>query len=133
MAITAQAPIDRVSFEAHWAFTPEKLDSAIAKLAQAANPLRIVLFGSRARSSHRSDSDVDLAVILDKHSKQVSSGDLYRALQGREMSIDILVADLGHHERFAKSINSVHYDIQREGVVLYERNRHGSAGRADAA
>ena len=46
-----------------WAPTPEKMQAAIERLVTAAQPTRIILFGSRARGDADDRSDVDLLVI----------------------------------------------------------------------
>lgn len=43
--------------------TPEQITSAVHRIAEAARPERILLFGSHARGEARDDSDLDLLVI----------------------------------------------------------------------
>ena len=45
-----------------WAPTPEKMQAAIERIVTAAQPTRIILFGSRARGAADDRSDVDLLV-----------------------------------------------------------------------
>ena len=40
-----------------------KIDSAIRLLRKAANPIRIILFGSYARGDSSQDSDLDILVV----------------------------------------------------------------------
>ena len=116
-----------------WGITPERMREAVERIVKAANPLRVIAFGSWARGEHTPESDLDLAVILDEQSTVRDAGKLYECASGIRMSMDILAATLEHHERFGVSPNSVHGDIKREGVVLYERDRHGSASAVNAA
>ena len=97
------------------------------------NPLRIIAFGSWARGDHRPDSDWDVAVILDADSNREAARHLYTNLQGLDMSMDILTVDFERHVRFRNSINSVHHDIDKEGIVLYERALDGCTSRTAAA
>ena len=90
-------------------------------------------FAEYVRRGHPQVGDLDLAVILDEQSTVRDAGKLYECASGIRMSMDILAATLEHHERFGVSPNSVHGDIKREGVVLYERDRHGSASAVNAA
>jgi len=49
-----------------WHVTPEKLAEATRRLVEAAQPRKIILFGSRARGEQREDSDVDLLDVADE-------------------------------------------------------------------
>ena len=46
-----------------WAVTPDKIEEAVRRIAEAAHPLKVILFGSRARGSASPESDLDLLVI----------------------------------------------------------------------
>ena len=48
-----------------WAVTPDKIEEAVRRIAEAANPLKVILFGSRARGSASPESDLDLLVETD--------------------------------------------------------------------
>jgi predicted nucleotidyltransferase len=119
--------------EFDWTITPEKVDRAVRQIVDIARPLRVVAFGSWARGQNGPDSDVDLAVILDDKSDVEAAQFLRGKLTDIAMPMDILSVQLERFERFRHSVNSVHYDIDHEGVVLYERGVHGSSGRAVAA
>jgi predicted nucleotidyltransferase len=100
--------------------TAEKVVAAVARIVALAKPLRVVAFGSRARGDHRRDSDLDLAVIVEKYDPKVDKRPIWRSDVGECMSIDMLIADRGRHEYMRDSIISVHHDIANEGVVLYD-------------
>jgi predicted nucleotidyltransferase len=59
------------------------LKAIVKRLVDAADPERIVLFGSRARGDHQSDSDLDLLIVADSaeppHRRAVRA---YHALRG---------------------------------------------------
>jgi predicted nucleotidyltransferase len=116
-----------------WGITPERMREAVERIVAVSNPLRVIAFGSWARGEHQPDSDLDIAVILDENSTVASAGALYECVSGIRMSMDILAASVERHEQFGVSVNSVHGDIKREGIVLYDRDRHGSASAVDAA
>jgi uncharacterized protein len=115
-----------------WAVTEEKVWTALQRLIAAADPVKIVAFGSRAKGTAREDSDLDLAVILPADTV-LQDTSLWGALSGLSMSVDMIVTNENLHERLQRSINSVHYDIDREGVVLYEKGAHGTPRRAAVA
>jgi predicted nucleotidyltransferase len=112
-----------------WSITEEKVAEALERILAVSNPVRIVAFGSRARGDFQQDSDLDLAVILDSGAAEAKSR-LSSALQGISASIDLLVTDMEHHKLFSPWLNSVHYDIENEGVILYDRD-HDKDKRPD--
>lgn len=112
-----------------WTVTEEKVMAALERLIAAADPVRIVAFGSRAKGTAREDSDLDLAVILPGDSPRPAAS-LWRAVSGLGLSVDLIVANETLHQRFSHSINSVHHDIADEGIILYEKGTHGSPDRA---
>jgi len=111
--------------------TEEKILAAVERIVEVANPVRIVAFGSRARGDFRPGSDLDLAIILD-HLPTGAKPPVGRAtLDGIVMSVDVLVFDKERHERMRPWPGSVHYDIGREGVLLYDReSENGTDSRA---
>lgn len=115
-----------------WAVTEEKVWTALQRLIAAANPVKIVAFGSRAKGTAREDSDLDLAVILGPDSPQ-PTWSLWHIFSDLRLSTDLIVADEMRHERFRHSINSVHHDIDTEGVVLYRKDMNGTPDRAAVA
>ena len=64
-----------------WAVTEEKVWTALQRLIAAADPVKIVAFGSRAKGAAREDSDLDLAVILGRilPSRLFRCGGLFQA------------------------------------------------------
>lgn len=92
---------------------PDRVLKDIVNAADRATVTRIVLFGSRARGTHRERSDIDLAVF---------GGDFdqfFWIIQ--EHSWSLLRFDLVETE----SCTSLELlaEIEREGVVLYEKIR----------
>jgi predicted nucleotidyltransferase len=100
--------------------TSEKVISAVERIVKLANPLKVIAFGSRARGDHRRDSDLDLAVIVEKFDPAVDQRPIWRADIDVWMSIDMLVFERARHEFMRDSIISVHRDIAEEGVTLYD-------------
>lgn len=100
--------------------TPAKVLSVVERIVAVAQPLRVIAFGSRARGDHRTDSDLDLAVIVENYDSKVDKRPVWRSDVGESMSIDLLVAGRERHEFMRDSIISVHHDIENEGVILYD-------------
>ncbi|MGB9685501.1 MAG: nucleotidyltransferase domain-containing protein [Rectinema subterraneum] len=85
-------------------------------------PVRIVLFGSRAVGKEQKDSDIDICVIyknLPKRNLEVLQ-DLYRELFKLDTEpVDLLVFDEKCFNEKAAHPNSLEAKILRDGVLLY--------------
>ena len=93
---------------------PERVLADIRRLAAEYGVERVVLFGSRARGTHRPKSDIDLAV----HSG--SSGNFAAFAESMEdeawtlLPLDLIDMDAPLSAGFVT-------EIKRDGVVLYEK------------
>jgi predicted nucleotidyltransferase len=106
---------------ADWGYTPERLEECLRRIVAVAQPLQVILFGSRARGDFRPESDVDLAVILDAPQEQVRKRLPYDTLRGIRMPIDMVVVSREKYEMHRPWLNSIFNYINREGIVLYDR------------
>jgi len=102
--------------------TPERIQTAVARLASAARPSRIIVFGSAARGTVGPHSDLDLLVVMphavpDWHSESVR---LRRMLAGTPMAIDILVVSEAEAAAAATRQQGIISHALRHGVVMYE-------------
>ena len=118
--IAQESAASETWFEGLSRVTPAKVQSAVERIVAVAQPLRVIAFGSRARGDHRQDSDLDLAVIVEKYDSKIDQRPIWRSDVGECMSIDLLVVGKDRHEYMRDSIISVHHDIAKEGVVLYD-------------
>ncbi len=102
---------------------PQDLIAIIVdRVVRQFDPVRIILFGSRARGEARADSDVDLLVILLKVSdKRRAVIAIRRALNGIPASKDIIVATPQEIAERGNVIGLVLRPALREGKVIYER------------
>jgi uncharacterized protein len=98
------------------------IDEMVERLVRSFNPLKIILFGSRARGDARPDSDVDLLVVMpegtDRHLAAVSMLD---RLADAALPKDILVTTPAEITARSHSVGSVLRPALREGKVLHER------------
>lgn len=99
------------------------LDSIVGRICAELDPLRIFLFGSRARGEDTPDSDYDLMVELVHDSGEIH---LYR-LRMHELfardhcRVDVHFRRPGEIERRKDDPGTVDWDVVREGRLLYSR------------
>jgi len=102
---------------------PGCLPEMIDRIVTGFDPLRIILFGSWARGEARSDSDVDLLVVLpDIAHKRKITVDIMRVLNGIPASKDIVVTTPEEISSCGNVIGLVLRPALREGKVVYERD-----------
>lgn len=98
----------------------EKVLDVVETIIAKARPLRITVFGSRARGTHGPESDLDLAVMLESYEPGQRQPPISRSDLNPWMPIDLLIFNRERHEFMKDSIISVHHDIANEGVTLYD-------------
>jgi predicted nucleotidyltransferase len=99
-----------------------KIAKAAELLRQAAQPTRIILFGSHARGSAGQDSDVDLLVIVaDVRDRMAEMVRLSRVLSPLRLPVDLLVATEETFRYWSDTPGNVYFAAQTEGRVLYEQ------------
>lgn len=102
------------------------LEHLTEKLVEAAEPRRIILFGSYARGEAAPQSDLDLLVIEDEpfgpgRSRRKEAARLSRLLADLPIPQDILLYSADEVEKWRGARNHVVARALREGKVLYER------------
>jgi predicted nucleotidyltransferase len=99
----------------------EIIASAGRTLAELARePVKVVLFGSRARGDAEPESDYDFLVVErevpDKHAEMVR---LRRALRPLGVPCDVMVVSEQYADEWASALNSMVYSAMAEGRVLH--------------
>ena len=76
------------------------VEDLVQQIVARARPLRVILFGSSASGEARSDSDIDLLIVMPEgtHRRRTAQR-LYVELQGCPLPFDLLVATPGDLER----------------------------------
>jgi uncharacterized protein len=98
------------------------LEEITRRIREVSDPEQIILFGSRARSDSRPDSDLDLLVVKDNiESTRVEAGRIYRALRTIPIPVDIAVVRPAYVEQYRDIIGTIVRPALREGKVLYAR------------
>ena len=99
---------------------PAVLAATIKQVVAAAQPEKIVLFGSAARGTMGPDSDLDLLVIKGgKFNRHRVTTAIYRQLSG-DIAVDAVVVTPEEVERYRNSHCLVICPAMREGKVVYE-------------
>ncbi|MEW6048657.1 MAG: nucleotidyltransferase domain-containing protein [Bacillota bacterium] len=99
------------------------LAEVVHRLVQAYEPIRIYLFGSRARGDAGPDSDYDLLVLVsdDAPRERRRSQLAYERLWGTGTAADVLVWTLSAFDSRVHLRSSLPGTVVREGKVVYER------------
>jgi len=96
------------------------LADIIRRIVEAAQPDKIILFGSAARGEMGPDSDFDLLVIKSgKYNRRRLTTTIYRHLRGKGAPVDVVVVTPEEVERYGASPYLIIYPALREGKVVY--------------
>lgn len=102
--------------------TADYLPEAIELITREFDPLRIILFGSRARGEALPDSDLDLLVVFPQiDNKRTVTIDLMRTLRDLPISKDVVVTTPQEIAERGDVLGLVLRPALREGVIVYER------------
>ena len=99
---------------------PSILNDIIRRIVEVAQPERIILFGSTARSDMNPHSDVDLLIVKDGAHRRHLAGQIYENLYGVDASVDVVVVTPADVERYGDSHALIIKPALREGRVVYE-------------
>lgn len=93
----------------------------VRRIVQAAQPAKIILFGSRARGDARPDSDIDLLVIQDsKVPGYRRDAALYLVLAGLNAPVDLITYTPEEVRDWSAVPQAFITTAIREGKVVYE-------------
>jgi len=98
-----------------------ELDEMVRRIVDAYHPLRIYLFGSKARGDAGPDSDYDLlAIVADDAPPELRKSKLaYEKLWRVSAPADVLVCPESWFHSRARVITSLPATVLREGKLLY--------------
>ena len=110
---------------------PAILAATVERIVEAANPEKIVMFGSAARGTMGPDSDLDLLVIKGgKFNRHRVTTAIYRNLSG-EIGVDALVVTPEEVERYLPSATRPRCRLpRRQDPVRHPRGRRVARCRA---
>ena len=96
------------------------LNAAIERIVAVAKPDRVILFGSAARGTADSGSDLDFLVIKrGVFSRRHLAQAIYRALVGIPASVDVVVVTPEDVETFKDGVATIIGPALREGREVY--------------
>ena len=98
----------------------ELLDEVVRRVVKAANPYKIILFGSAARNQMGPNSDLDLLVIAETTDRYETAGDIYTKLYGVGIAVDVLVATPEQVERHKDTNGLAYKRALDEGRLVYD-------------
>ncbi len=99
------------------------LAEVVQRITSVGTPLKIVLFGSRARGDAKSDSDLDLLIVEESDLPRYKRAPrYYRAMAGVFPAKDITVWTVAEIQEWSAVPNAFITTILNEGKVLYERS-----------
>ena len=99
------------------------LNKAVEAIVQVADPDKIILFGSRARGTHKEDeSDYDLLVLKRgvKRKRQLAQR-IYLNFRNIGAPVDVIVADLNEYEELKKNPYMIYSEADKNGRTVYEK------------
>ncbi len=103
--------------------TKTTIAKMVRRIARKFHPLRIILFGSRARGTAGPDSDVDLLVVFPRlRFRRRRAVEIYKLLAGSTIPKDILVVNIADIEAQRNVVGTVIREALQEGKTLYERS-----------
>ena len=97
-----------------------EIDRLVSLIVAEVHPLRVVLFGSAARGTMTSDSDIDLLVVVaDGTHRLHTMQQLYGRIRGITLPFDVLVATVSDIDARGDTPGLVYRDALRDGKELY--------------
>lgn len=96
------------------------LKEIVDRIVDAADPVRIILFGSAARNEMGPDSDLDLLIVMpDGIHRRRTSQKIYKTLNGTGVSKDIIVVTESDIQKFGDNPSLVIFPALEEGEEIY--------------
>ena len=99
----------------------ETIQKAVELLREAANPRKIILFGSYARGEASEDSDLDILVLEEDGSNAFEEmSRLRRVLGPLGIPSDVIVASEEYYDYWRDTPGNLMFEVALEGRVVYD-------------
>jgi uncharacterized protein len=110
--------------EPSWQVTEEKIEAAVRRIVDVAQPTRVILFGSAARGEAGRNSDADFLMVLEAVQRpRQESIRIQRALGDIDMPVDILVISEERLRELSATPGLIYREVLRDGRVVFESGR----------
>jgi len=97
------------------------VDQVVGKIAEEFNPEMIIVFGSAARGDAKSQSDLDILIVMDTAlSYYRRAPEVRKRLLGIPLAMDILVATPEEFRTYKDDDRFFIKDIVETGKIAYE-------------
>ncbi|PKA06399.1 nucleotidyltransferase [Leptospira harrisiae] len=97
-----------------------ELEILKTQIISLVNPLKIILFGSRATGTASKNSDYDLLIIMpDGTNKREIAQYLYKNVDNINISFDIVVATPQTLEKYSNIRHLIYFHALKDGLELY--------------
>jgi predicted nucleotidyltransferase len=100
--------------------TEDSLKEIINRIVDAAEPERIIMFGSAARGEMNENSDVDLLVVKGgEYDYYRLMGDIYTRLCGVDHAVDVILVTPEQVERYKDNYYLIIAPALKDGIEVY--------------
>ena len=104
-------------------YTDRMIIEMVRRIVAKFNPEKIILFGSYARGTASSESDVDLLIVMRiTESKRMTQLGIRRALHDIAIPLDVIVSDPSEFEWRKDVVGTIEWPAVHEGRVLYAKS-----------
>lgn len=104
-------------------YTDKMIKEMVRRIVEKFNPEKIILFGSYARGTAGSESDVDLLIVMRiAGSKRMTQLGVRRALHDTAIPLDVIVSDPSEFEWRKDIVGTIEWPAVHEGRVLYAKS-----------
>lgn len=99
------------------------LQTVLVRIEESLHPTHVWLFGSRSRGDARPESDWDLLVVVPDSTKDevLNPAVCWRLQKDSGVYADILPYRESEFREDLGTVNTVLYDVAREGLLIYAR------------
>ena len=97
-------------------------NSLSSLIKKQVNPEKIILFGSYVYGEPNEDSGLNICVVKNYTKKYKEKLQMRELFNDINMPIDILNPKIDEFEFYENEINSVYYDIYKQGELLWDNS-----------
>jgi predicted nucleotidyltransferase len=98
----------------------EDLQNLKTQIISLVNPIKIILFGSRAKGNFAENSDYDIMVLMPEGTnKRATAQYLYKNIENIEKPYDFIVATQDTLDKYSHSKHLIYFHALKDGIELY--------------